>query len=171
MSVEAYELRAGLPGWTLRVVIAAAAGAIFAVLAVNGVAGVALGLLGLAGLLSVGMPSSPAPMLLLVVVALSVAVVGTGPFTWPVLAMVPLVHLFHLSCSLAGLLPARSRVHVAALRGPARRFLGIQAVAFGLAGLMALIPAGRSLAALEFAALMGIAALALLLVWLLNRPQ
>jgi hypothetical protein len=171
MSVETYELRAGLPGWLIRLAIAVAAGAICVVLAVSGVAGVALGLLGLAALMSVAMPSSPAPMLLLVVTALSVAVVGAGPFSWPVLTMIPLVHLFHLTCSLAGLLPARSRVHLAALRRPARRFLGIQAVTFALAGLTALIPAGRSLPAFEFAAIIGVAALALLLAWLLDRPH
>ena len=170
-SADALELGSGVPGWLTRVAVAVVGGAIVAVLAAGGIAGAALGLLGLAAVLSVAMPSSPAPALVLVLVAFSVAVLGSDPFTVHVLVLIPLVHLFHVTCSIAGLLPGRARVHLAALRAPAVRFLAIQAGVFAFAGLLALVPVDRVSAPLEVLAIGGVGAIAVALVWLLNRPQ
>ncbi|HET9139299.1 hypothetical protein, partial [Actinophytocola sp.] len=76
-----------------------------------------------------------------------------------------------VGCALAGLLPARSRVHLSALRAPALRFVAIQAGVFALAGLMAVVSGIRPPAALEFGAVAGVTAIALLVAWLLHRPQ
>jgi hypothetical protein len=170
-NADALELGRGVPGWVARVVITVVAGGIVAVLAAGGIAGAVLGLVCLAVVLSIAMPASPAPTLVLVLVALSVAVIGSDPFTGPVLVLVPLVHLFHVSCSISGVLPLRARVHLAALRIPAVRFGSIQAGVFALAGLLALVPAGRPSAPLEVAAIGGVAVIALLLLRLLYRQR
>jgi hypothetical protein len=170
-SGEAGQLGRGLPGWTLRGAVALVAAGILAVLMANGMAGVALGLLGLGLLLSVLMPSSPAPTLVLVLVALSVVALGSSPFTAHMLLLVPLVHLFHVCCAIAGLLPANSRVHPAALRAPAIRFAAIQAGVFALVGLLALVPSDRASAPMELAAMIGVAGIAGLLLWLLLRQR
>ena len=159
----------GLPGWATRIMVAAAAGGIVAVLVANGIGGAALGLVALAVLLSVAMPSSPAPTLVLVLVGLSVLVLGRDPFAGPVLALIPLVHLFHVSCAIAGTLPAKSRVHLPALRTPALRFVAIQAGVFALAGLLAVAPTGRVPSALEFMAVGGIAVIAVIVWRLVHR--
>lgn len=168
---DALDLGAGLPGWTLRVVIAVLSGAIVVVLMGGGLGGVALVLLAAAALMSVAVPASPAPALVVVLVAMSVVAIGTDPFAFHVLAMIPLVHLLHVACGLAGLLPRGARVHPGALRVPAIRFLVVQTGVFALAGLVALVPTGRSPAVLEFLAIVGVAAIALLVVWWPNRPQ
>lgn len=171
MKGELLEVGRGLPGWSPRIVIAAAAGGIVAVLLASGIQGAALVLVALAVVLSLGMPSSPAPTLVLVLVGLSVLVTGSDPFTGPVLVLIPLVHLFHVSCAIAGTLPAKSRVHPAALRAPVLRFVAIQAGVFALAGLLALVRVDHVTAPLEIIALAGLAAVAFLLIWLIYRPQ
>jgi hypothetical protein len=171
MSGDALELGRGLPGWTMRAAVALVSAGILAVLLANGIAGVALGLLGLGLVLSVLMPSSPAPTLVLVLVGLSVVALGSSPFTARMLLLVPLVHLFHVCCAIAGLLPANSRVHPAALRAPAIRFVTIQAAVFALVGVLALVPGHRAPGALEIAALIGVAGIAGVLLWLLLRQR
>jgi hypothetical protein len=168
---DSLELGRGLPGWTLRGVVALVSSGILAVLVAHGMAGVALGLLGLGLLLSVLMPSSPAPTLVLVLVALSVVALGSSPFTVHLLLLVPLVHLFHVCCAIAGLLPTNSRVHLVALRAPAIRFVAIQAGVFALVGLLAMVPGDRASAPLELAAMIGVAGVAGLLLWLLLRRR
>lgn len=168
---DALELGRGLPGWLPRAVVAAAAGGIVAVLMANGIEGAALGFVVLAVVMSVILPSSPAPTLVLVLVGLSVIVLGSNPLAAHVLALVALVHLFHVSCAIAGVLPASARVHLSALRRPAIRFLAIQAGVFAFAGLLALIPAGPASVPLEILALTGVTVVAGLIVWLLHRPQ
>jgi hypothetical protein len=168
---ELLEVGRGLPGWTLRIVVAAAAGGIVAVLMASGIQGAALALVALAVVLSLGMPSSPAPTLVLVLVGLSVLVTGSDPFAGPVLLLIPLVHLFHVSCAIAGTLPGKSRVHLPALRAPAIRFVAIQAGVFALAGLLALVRVDHVTAPLEIIALAGLAGVAFLLIWLICRPQ
>src|SRR5256885_3810956 len=99
---DALVLGAGIPGWTLRVGIAAVGTAILAVLAAAGIGGGALVLLGIILLLCVAMPASPGPALAVVLVSLSVLATGTGPLSAEVLALVPLVHLLHVSCAIVG---------------------------------------------------------------------
>lgn len=158
-NVDGLDLGRGLPAWLLRVVIAGAAGGIVAVLAAQGIAGAALILLGAAALISVAVPASPGPTLVIVLVALSVLIVNPDPFSPRVLALVPLVHLLHVSCAIAGALPRVARVHLSALRAPFVRWIAIQAGVFALAGIIALTPSQWRSAPLELAAIVGMVAI------------
>ncbi|MPZ83129.1 MAG: hypothetical protein GEV28_23140 [Actinophytocola sp.] len=80
--------------------------------------------------------------------------------------MIPVVHLFHVSCGLAGVLPVTGRVHLRALRKTAVRFVLVQAIVFALVGVAALLPVRQTPAVLEVTALLGLTAIALvILVW------
>ena len=157
------ELGAGVPAVALRGVIGLASAGIVVVLANSGIGGPALVVIGLAALMSVGAPASPAPALVVLLVAVSVVAIGGNPFAPWVLVLVPLVHLLHVSCAVAGLMPARARIRPSALRPAALRFLAIQAGVFALAGLIAIAPTGRVPEALEMIAVGGIAAIAIIL--------
>ncbi|HEV2781569.1 MAG TPA: hypothetical protein VGX25_19470 [Actinophytocola sp.] len=168
---EALELGRGFPAWLLRMFIAGVAGTILGVLVSGGIGGAALVLLALAAVISVAMPASPAPALVVILAAMSVVALGGDPFSARVLVLIPLVHLLHAGCGIAGLLPARARVHPAALLAAGVRFVAIQAGVFGLVGLMALVPTGRTPAALELVAIVGVAAITPIVLWLLShRP-
>jgi hypothetical protein len=117
-------------------------------------------------LASVYAPASPAPAGVVVGVAVMVGIAGGDPLRGEVLLLIPCVHLFHVLCGIAGAVPVAGRVHPRALRAPALRFVLIQAVVFGLVLLSAVLPAGRTPVALEVAALGGLTALALTIVWL-----
>jgi hypothetical protein len=169
--VDAIELGAGLPAWLLRALIAAAAGTVVVLLAGLGVAGPALILLGVAALVSVGFPASPGPLLVVILVGLSLAALGASPFSARVLVLVPLVHLLHLSCAIASLVPIGARIHPRALRGPALRWLAIQAGTFGLVGVLAVTPNGWVSAPMELLVMAGLAATGVLLVVRLGRPS
>jgi hypothetical protein len=93
------------------------------------------------------------------------------PFDGEVLLMVPMVHLLHVSCGIAGLVPLRSRLHLAALRAPALRFMSIQAGVFALLGVLALTPVEHPPALLELGAIIGVAVMAVLVIVLLNRSD
>lgn len=168
-SQDVLELGAGLPAWLLRVVIAIAAGTVVLILARQGIDGPALVLLVVAALVSVGFPASPGPMLVVILVAVSQAALGSNVFGASVLALVPLVHLLHVSCALAGLVPVSARVHLAALRGPALRWLAVQAGTFTLVGVMALAPSDWRSAPAELLALLGVVAVAGLLARLIRH--
>jgi hypothetical protein len=168
-TVSELELGAGVPAIALRGVVGLAGAGIILLLTAHGIGGPALILVALAVLMSAVVPASPAPALLVLLVAVSVTAIGGSPFAPYVLALVPLVHLVHVSCALAGLLPVRSKVQLAALRVPAIRFVAIQAGVFALAGLMAVAPTGKVPAALEFVAIAGIAAIALILWRLMHK--
>ncbi len=166
---DALEVGAGLPAWLLRGVIALAGGALLLVFAKSGIGGPALVVLGIGALMSVVLPASPAPALVLLLIALAVVTLRWDPFSAQVLVTVPLVHLLHVGCAIAGLVPLRSRVHLSALRGPAIRFVAIQAGVFGLVGVLALTPVERPPAVLELGAIVGVAVIAVLVIGLLNR--
>ena len=117
-------------------------------------------------LASVYAPDSPAPAGVVVVAAATAALAGGDPFRVDVLVLIPLVHLFHVLCGLAGAIPAAGRVHLRALRAPALRFLLIQVVMAGVVILVALLPSGQNLPLLEGVALVGLAGVALVTVWL-----
>jgi hypothetical protein len=97
-------------------------------------------------------------------VAVLLALGGDDPLRAEVLVMVPLVHLFHVVCGLAGVLPASGRVHPRALRPTVLRFLLVQAVTAVVVVLVALLPTGRTQPVVEVFALVGLAGLALLVV-------
>jgi hypothetical protein len=117
-------------------------------------------------LASVYAPASPAPAGVVIVAAILAALAGDSPFRPEVLILIPLVHLFHVTCGIAGAIPAAGRVHLRALRAPVLRFLLIQAVMAVLVVLVALLPTGRNAPLLEALALVGLAAVALVVVWL-----
>jgi hypothetical protein len=109
-------------------------------------------------------PASPAPAVIVVVAALLVALADGDPLRAEVLVLIPLVHLFHVTCGLAGVFPAAGRVHLRALRAPLVRFLLVQAVMATLVALAAVLPAGRTAPVVEVAGLLGIVGVALLVV-------
>ena len=162
------ELGTGIPAISLRLLIACCGAGIVAVLGNGGIGGPALVLIALAVLMSAGVPASPAATLVILLVALSVMAIGGNPFSPRVLALVPLVHLLHVSCGLAALIPVRARIQPAALRAPAIRFVAIQGGVFALAGLMAIAPTGRVPGLVELVAVGGIAAIAVILWWLVH---
>jgi len=162
------ELGAGVSAVALRAVIGLTSAGIVVVLASSGIGAPALVVLGLAALMSVGVPASPAPTLVVLLVAVSVVAIGGNPLAPHVLALVPLVHLLHVSCAIAGLVPPRARLRPSALRAPAIRFVAIQAGVFALAGVIAIAPTGRVPAVLEMVAIGGIAAIAIIL-WRIVR--
>jgi hypothetical protein len=81
------------------------------------------------------------------------------------------VHLFHLSCGLAGLVPVRGRLHPRALLRPAIRFLVVQAVVFAFVGIAALLPVAQVPAPLEIAGLVGLVVIALIVVLWHRQPD
>jgi hypothetical protein len=115
---------------------------------------------------SVYAPASPAPAGVVVAAAVLVTLVGGDPLRADVLVLIPLVHLFHVTCGLAGVVPVGGRVHLSALRAPALRFLLVQAGMAVLVGVAALLPTTRTNPLVEGVALAGLAGVALLVIWL-----
>jgi hypothetical protein len=117
-------------------------------------------------LASVYAPASPAPAGVVVVAAAIAAIAGGSPLRTEVLVLIPLVHLFHVTCGLAGAVPATGRVHLRALRAPVLRFLLIQGVMALVVVAVSLVPALRAEPLFEAVALVGLAGVALVIVWL-----
>jgi hypothetical protein len=61
-----------------------------------------------------------------------------------VLALVVLLHLLHVLSAYAAIIPIGSRVHLEALKAPAKRFAIVQLSVFALAGVVMLSPGGRT---------------------------
>jgi hypothetical protein len=98
------------------------------------------------------------------------AVTAGDPLRPGVLALVVLLHFVHVTSALAALVPLRSRLHLAALRAPARRFAFVQLFVLMIAGALALLPNGRTTPVVEILAL-GCAAGLALAVMLVTRPR
>jgi hypothetical protein len=109
-------------------------------------------------------PASPAPAAVIVIAAVLVAAAGGDALRGEVLALIPLTHLFHVLCGIAGAVPATGRIHPRALWRPALRFLGIQAVMAVLVALAAFLPVGPTAPLVEALALVGLAGVALVVV-------
>ncbi|OLF11050.1 hypothetical protein BLA60_13665 [Actinophytocola xinjiangensis] len=151
----------GVSAWWLRVAVAVSGAAILGIpLLERPVVGLAV-LVGLAVAGSVYAPASPAPAAAIVGAAVTVVLSGDDPLRPAVLAMIPAVHLFHVSCGLAGILPVHGRLHLVALRRPALRVLAVQGVTFVLAGVAAVLPTGRVPVVVEVFALVGLVVIAL----------
>ncbi len=166
MKADALVVGKGVPGWLLRAVILVTGTAIVYLPLSEGTTIGTLGLLLPAVLASVYAPASPSPAGVVIVAAVLLALKDLDPLRAEVLAMVPLVHLFHVTCGIAGVLPASGRVHAGALRPTVLRFLLIQAVTAAVVVLIALLPEGRTQPLVEVLALAGLAGVALLAVWL-----
>jgi hypothetical protein len=164
-SRDALLIARGGPAWTLRVAILVVGAVLVVVPVSEDVTFGALVLLVPAVLASVYAPASPAPAGVVIGVAVMVAIAGGDPLRGEVLLLIPFVHLFHVLCGIAGVLPAAGRLHLRALRAPGLRFLLVQAIVFLVVLVSAVLPAGRTPAALEVAGLVGLTVLALLIVW------
>lgn len=163
-AVEVPRLGRGMPGWTLRLAVLVTGALVIAIPSTEGAIGGALIILGPAVLASVYAPASPAPSAVVVGAAVLAALTGDDPIRPTVLALIPTVHLLHVCCGLAGTLPVYGRVHPRALRRPALRFVVVQAVVFAMVGVAALLPVRQIPAALEVTALVGLLAIALVIV-------
>jgi hypothetical protein len=164
MTEPPLELGKGVSAWWLRVAVAVTGSAVLVIPLVEGTAGGLGVIVGLAVLASVYAPASPAPALVVLGGAVLLALAGDDPLRPAVLAMIPTAHVFHVCCGIAGVLPVRGRLHLAALRRPALRLLAVQGVAFVMAGLAALLPTGRVTAFVEASALVGLVAMALIVL-------
>jgi hypothetical protein len=164
MSTPAYvdvpRLGRGAPGWLLRAAVLATGVLVVAIPSTEGAMWGALFILGPAILASVYAPASPVPIAVVVGAAMLAALTGDDPLRPAVLALIPAVHLFHLSCAIAGVVPVRARVHPKAFVRPAIRFVVVQAVVFAFVGAAALLPAGQTPALLEVVALAGLVVIA-----------
>lgn len=168
--VSIMDRRGTVPDWTLRLALALVIAAIIAVLATEGVPPGVLIILGLVGLGGLLVPASAGAVLLGGGAAIMVAVYsGADPVRPAVLAMVVLVHLLHVLTGLVAVIPSRARIHLSALRRPALRFLGIQAVVFALAALAWRLPRSETPALIEIAAVLGVTGIAALVLVLLRR--
>lgn len=159
----------GWPGWVLRAAVLAVGAAVAPVLLANDVAP----LVPVLHLLLVGVaaaiPASAASALVIAYPAAAVVFAGGPPVRPGVLALVVLLHLLHVLCAYAAVLPTRARIHPSALRAPAIRFLWVQLSVFALAGLVTLLPGGRTAPWVEVVGLSAAAGLVVLAVVLMRR--
>ncbi|MCE6994430.1 hypothetical protein LZG04_06355 [Saccharothrix sp. S26] len=163
------ELGAGLPAWVLRAAIAVVAAVVVGVLAVNGVEWPALVLYGVLVVAAVAIPASAAVALIIGYPAAAM-VFGGDERSWPsVLVLVVLLHLLHLLSAYAALLPIGSRVHLDALKVPAKRFALVQLSVLAFAGVVLLLPGGRTDEAVEVAGLACVVGLVVGVVLLMRR--
>lgn len=162
-------LAAGLPAWLLRGATGLACALVCLLLVANGVGATQLGLFAGVCVVALVIPASAAPALVIVFAAASMALAGGDPLRPGVLAMVVLLHFVHLSSALSAVLPAAARLHLDALREPARRFAVVQLLVLALAGVVALMPTGGMDAAVEVVGLLCVVGLAVGTVLLLRR--
>ncbi|MEU4800766.1 hypothetical protein [Actinosynnema sp. NPDC023587] len=162
-------LAGGLPGWVLRAGIGVVALVVAGILYAEGVMVAPLVLyLGLAGV-TAAIPASAAVALLVAYPAVAIVVQGGPPVRPGVLVLVALVHLLHVLCAYAALIPVHSRVHPKALRAAGLRFLLVQAGVLVLAALLLLVPGGRTGETVEVVALVSAVGLVVGAVALLRR--
>jgi hypothetical protein len=159
-----------VPDWTLRLLLAAVAGAICAVLSTEGVPPGGLIILGFVGLAALLVPASPAAAVFGGGTAILLAAYSEGdPVRPAVLTCVVLVHLLHVVTGQVAVIPRGTRIHPRALRRPALRFLLIQAAVFALVGLASRLPHTATPTLIGVAALLAVTALAVFVMFLLRR--
>ncbi len=110
--------------------------------------------------LSVFMPASAGPALLIGYSALAMAFADGHPLRLGVLVMIPLLHLVHVTSALAAVVPVKTRIEPAALKAPVRRFAIVQVLTFVVATFAAFIPSGAGAGLVE---LLGLACLTVLI--------
>lgn len=152
----------GIPAWFLRFAVLVSGALVIAIPSTEGAMWGALFILAPAILASVYAPSSPVPSAVVIGAAVLAALTGDDPLRPTVLALIPAVHLFHVLCGLAGLIPVRGRLHPRALVRPALRFLLVQAIVFAFVGVAALQPITDIPPWLEIAALVGLVVIAVI---------
>ena len=156
----------GMPAWSLRVAVLVAGVFVIAIPTADGALLGTWFIMAPLVVIAIYAPASPAPSGLVIAAAVMVALLGDDPLRPAVLLMIPAVHLFHVTCGLAGLVPVRGRLHVSALLRPALRFVLVEAIVFAFVGVAALLPTDAVPATLEIAALAGLVVVAvIILVW------
>jgi hypothetical protein len=174
MTVEVRSImdrRGAVPDWSLRLLMAFACVAILAVLWTEGTPPGVLAILALVALSALLVPASPGAGVLGAGAAIVLAVYNDGDSAVrpAVLATVVLVHLLHVVTGLVAIIPRRSYIHLDALRRPALRFVGIQAVVFALAAVAWALPRGPTPVLIEVAALLGLTVVAVMALFLMRR--
>jgi len=106
--------------------------------------------------ITVLMPASAAPALLIGYSALAMAFADGHPLRLGVLLMIPLLHLVHVTSALAAIVPVKTKIEPAALKSAVRRFAIVQAISFLVAAFAAFIPSGPNIGLTE---LLGLGAL------------
>ncbi|MFS8102018.1 hypothetical protein LFM09_33310 [Lentzea alba] len=99
--------------------------------------------------ITVLMPASAAPALLIGYAALAMAFAEGHPLRLGVLLMIPLLHLIHITSALAAVVPVKTKIEPAALKAPARRFAIVQAISFVVAAFASVIPSGPNIGLVE----------------------
>ncbi|MGQ0840800.1 hypothetical protein [Actinokineospora sp.] len=160
----ALDVGRGVSALWVRAAAGLACAGILADLALHGAAGFILGIVAILGLACVYVPASPAPLLVIGIAAMVLTVSGDDPLRPGVLVMVPLVHLLHLSCAIAAVLPKGARIAPAALRPPVRRAAATELVVFAIAAVAVFVPTGRTPVIVELIALLSIAGIALVVI-------
>jgi hypothetical protein len=154
----------GIPAYVLRAAIVVVGAAIVFVPLHAGVLVGTLVILVPAVVASAYAPASPAPAGVVVAAAVLITLDGGDPLRPAVLVLIPLVHLFHVVCGLAGVMPASGRLHAAALWVAGRRFLLVQAAMAVVVVIAAVLPTGRTAQLFEGVALVGLAGVAVLVI-------
>ncbi len=108
-------------------------------------------LLIVAGLMviTVLMPGSAGAALLIGYAALAMAFDDGHPLRLGVRIMIPALHLIHVTSALAAVVPVKTKIELAALKAPARRFAIVQAISFLVATFAAFIPSGPNFGLVE----------------------
>lgn len=99
--------------------------------------------------LSALMPGSAGPALLIGYAALAMAFGDGHPLRLGVWLMIPALHLIHVTSALAAVVPVKTKIELAALKAPARRFAIVQAISFGVAAFASFIPSGPDIGLVE----------------------
>jgi hypothetical protein len=163
------EVGSGLPGWVLRAAIGVVAAGVAGVLAVDGVEWPALALYGVLVVAAVAIPASAAVALIIGYPAAAMVFSTDEPW-WPgVFALVVLLHLLHVLSAYAAIIPVGSRIHLDALKAPAKRFAGVQLSVLAFAVVVTLLPGGRTDEAVEVVGLACVVGLVVGVVLLLRR--
>ncbi|MEV8443234.1 hypothetical protein AB0425_38155 [Actinosynnema sp. NPDC051121] len=163
------ELGAGWPAWVLRASIGVVAAGVAGVLAVNGVEWPALALYGVLVVAAVAIPASAAVALIVGYPAVAMVFSSDEPW-WPgIFALVVLLHLLHVLSAYAAIIPIGSRFHLDALKAPAKRFAAVQLSVLAFAGIVILLPGGRTDAAVEVVGLACVVGLVVGVVLLMRR--
>ncbi|MGW5055604.1 hypothetical protein [Actinokineospora sp. NPDC004072] len=154
----------------LRAAIGVAAAGIVADLVIAGTPGFTRWLGAVLAVLCVLLPASPVALVLIALAACAVAFSAPAPLSPALLALIPLTHALHLASGLAAVLPRGARVHGAALVAPLRRAAAIQCGAGLIVIAATFLPTGPTPPAVEFAALLSTAGMALAVI-LLERSR
>jgi hypothetical protein len=155
----------------LRAAVGLVAVGVAGVLVANGVEWLAIGLYGVLAGAAVAIPASAAVGLIIAYPAAAMVFVDGDP-SWPgVLVLVVLLHLLHVLSAYAALIPVGSRIHLEALKAPAKRFAVVQLSVLALAGVVLLLPGGRTVEAVEVIGLVCAVGLVVGVVLLMRRKS